>query len=312
MRCFVTGASGFVGGGVVRALVRRGHEVVGLTRSTAGARRVQELGARAVVGDLRGDAWREDARRTEAIIHCAQGPYTTRRMTPLLERDMGVVDHGWVRDLLTAGAIRARTFVYASGAWVYGDRGEALTDETAPLAPFRPARYKVEGERIALDGARALGFSSATAIRLGQVYGPGGTFLDGVLAPMLRGGRGRYVGSGRQWVSLVHVDDAGEAFARAAERASGFDAVNVADDLPVRVAEYMKFLADLLGVAAPRRVPALAVALLVGGIAEPLAGGSRLVSKHAAEALGWRPALASYREGFPRVLADVTGRRSAA
>ncbi|MFL5262253.1 MAG: NAD-dependent epimerase/dehydratase family protein [Anaeromyxobacteraceae bacterium] len=307
MRCFVTGATGFVGSAAVRALVRRRYDVIGLVRSAAGARSVEALGARAVVADLRGEGWREAARRADAIVHCAQAAYYTRRITPVLERDVGVQDHAWVRALLTAGALRARAFVYASGAWVYGDRGEALTDERAPLAPYRAARFKVKGERIALDGARALGFASATAVRLGQVYGPGGPFLAGVLAPMLRGRRGRYVGTGRQWASLVHVDDAGEALARAAERRAGFDPVNVADDEPVHVADYMRFLAERLGTGAPRRLPAFAAALVAGGIAEPLAGGVRLVSARAAEVLGWRPAYPTFREGFPEVLAELTG-----
>jgi nucleoside-diphosphate-sugar epimerase len=305
MRVVVTGASGFVGQGVVAALCRRGHQVTGVIRRAERTALVERLGARPLVADLSTDRWRQEARGAEAIVHTAQADYYDRRITPGLTARVGGLDLAWTRALLEAGRGSARTFVYASGAWIYGDRGEAETDEDTAPSPYPPAAFKLDGERLALGLARELGYASATALRLAQVYGPGGSFRDAIVAPMLDGKAGRIVGSGRQWASLVHQEDAGLAFALAAERTSGFDALDVADGAPIRVAEYMALLARLTGAGPARGAPRWLVRLVAGGIAEPLAGGVRLTGRRVRERLGWTPAFPSVKEGFPPVVAAL-------
>ena len=72
MKVFVTGATGLIGAGVVRAMVAAGHEVTGLTRRAAGRAAIERAGARAVVGDMRDpEAYRAAVSEAEAVVHTA-------------------------------------------------------------------------------------------------------------------------------------------------------------------------------------------------------------------------------------------------
>ena len=80
MRVFVTGATGYVGSGIVRELVDAGHDVAGLTRLAENAPYLERLGAEAVIGDLRQpETYRSAAGSSDALIHAAQEDSPAKR-----------------------------------------------------------------------------------------------------------------------------------------------------------------------------------------------------------------------------------------
>jgi nucleoside-diphosphate-sugar epimerase len=125
MRIFVTGGSGYIGRAVLAELVRRGHTVGALVRSEAAASFVHGLGAQPVSGSLDTlDVVERAAAEHDATIHIAG----------IASAD-DIAREVQVLDVLLRAATPGYPLVYTSGAWVYGDRGDAVIDEDAPLKP---------------------------------------------------------------------------------------------------------------------------------------------------------------------------------
>ncbi|HEX6130256.1 MAG TPA: NAD(P)-dependent oxidoreductase [Actinomycetota bacterium] len=308
MRIFVAGATGVVGVRLVPELVRRGHEVVGTTRTPAKAARLRALGAEPVVMDALDEAAVKEA------VTAAAPDVVVHQMTAIppapnpkrLDRDFELTNQLRTRGtdhlLAAARAAGVRRFVAQSfAAWAYARTGGAVKTEDDPVETSPPPSVRETLAGI-LHVERAVAQATdleGIALRYGGFYGPGtglgegGGFLD-----LIRKRRFPIVGDGAAVWSFLHVDDAATATAVAVERgAPGI--YNVADGEPARVAEWLPALAAALGAPPPRRVPAWLVRPLIGeaGVAmmTDLRGASNAKAK---VELGWAPRFASWREGF--------------
>ena len=176
MKIFVTGATGHVGFRVATALRRRGHHVLGLTRTDAGAARLARHEIHAVQGSLQDPGTWKGAEDCSTLVHAAVD-YSTdtvrarpggRPLAPRPSRGAGPA---------------SRRCVYTSGVWVYGSTGDTLVDETSPLAPLAdepPARRDRKGRP---HDARRQGPRPAAGLRLRLRREHDGG--------LVRGGRGR-------------------------------------------------------------------------------------------------------------------------
>ncbi|MCY1021447.1 NAD-dependent epimerase/dehydratase family protein [Pyxidicoccus sp. MSG2] len=304
MKVLVTGGTGFVGGGAIRALRQRGHEVLTLARESRAARELAASGVRVVHGDLSADHV-PAAREVDAIVHCAMAPFKGLRVSRAEQRRIAELDLDWSLRLLRAGAGAASTFVFSSGIWVYGDTGESFADESSTPRPFRIVESKVATEQKVAEEARRLGYRSVIVLRIGTVYGPTGSFEKFFLQPMRAGKRVRWFGSGLQHTSLVHVDDVGQAYALAVEK-NEYATYNIVDDEPVPMRTYMGYLAEQLGAPAPGGLPAWLASLVTGALGEPLTHGQKVSNAKARRELGWRPAFPTYREGLRHLATPAT------
>lgn len=217
MRIAVTGASGFIGGRVVRALVSTGHEVLPFGRRPAAALAHHMPGY--VAWDF--TAAPIAARHVDAVVHC--GAHVSHWSTPSTYRAINVGG--------TAAVVRSfpdvERFVHISTASVYAsDRRREHVREDSPLetsAHFAYALSKVCAERlVASDAKRPI------ILRPHLVYGPGdSTLMPRVLAAR-RLGSLPVAGDGRNRLSITHVDNLVIAVERALEtREEG--TFNVAD-----------------------------------------------------------------------------------
>jgi len=207
----VTGATGFIGQNLVRTLLRDGHAVIALSRQPKAAAWMFDGQVRCI-GSL--DALRPDC-RVDVVVNLAGarilGPrWSAARKAALRRSRIGLTRQvvGWIARaqhkpflLLNASAIGYY------GVQPIGDASEL--DESAPPQPIFMSDLCREWEEAAGEAARY--GVQVECMRFGLVLGRGGA-LPMLLLPILLGLGGR-LGSGRQWLSWIHVDDAVRAMA---------------------------------------------------------------------------------------------------
>jgi len=210
----LTGATGYTGGHVLKALLARGDEVAVLARPSSAAR-LRDSGARVVEGDL-GDegALRRLVERASGLVHVA-AVYRTAGHPDSYYRDVNVDGTRRLVEIAAAGGVKR--FVHTSTVGVHGDVKHPPADEEAPFAPGDIYQQtKVEGERVALEHHGRYGLEVAV-VRPGAIYGPGETRLLKLFRAIARG-RYAIVGSGRPYYHPVYIDDLVQGFLLALDR----------------------------------------------------------------------------------------------
>lgn len=302
MRIFVAGATGVVGRRVLPLLLEGGWTVTAVARTAEKAEALAGLGARAESVDLFDPA--AVARAVEghdAVCNLATSiPPGNRALLPFAWRENDrvrkLVSHNLVEAAVRAGAGR---YVQESIALMYASGGDRPVDEDSPISPAPHVRSALAAERNAQRFTEAGG--RGVVLRFALFYGPDSHHtLDAV--GMAKKGWAAAFGPPEGYVSSIHTDDAAAAVVAALSVPAGV--YNVADDEPVTKREYFAALADALGVAPPRFLPAF-FARLAGSVGETLARSLRISNRRFREQSGWSPAYPSVREGFPALVRQL-------
>ncbi len=258
MRYLVTGATGFIGGHVAEAFVRRGWAVSTVARPGSDTALLDELKVTVHRGDLTDPGVvRKAMTDVEAVVHCAAkvgdwGPVEEYR----------AVNVEGLRNLLDACKGQALSrFVHMSSLGVYAARHHYGTDESEPL----PARHadgytqsKVEAEQLALGYYRDFGVP-VVILRPGFVYGPRDRTVMPRLIDNLRKGTVRYPGArGRRALNTIFIGNLVQAvfLVLENERAVG-QIYNLTDGESVSKRRFIEAVADAMGLPHPTRCPPL-------------------------------------------------------
>jgi dihydroflavonol-4-reductase len=206
MNVLVTGATGFTGGHLARALVRAGHQVAALVRpaSLHAAPALEAAGIEVRSGDLQDpDAVAQAAVGTEVVYHIA-ATYRDAGQSAAAYQRVNVEGTRHVLD--AARQAGARRVVHCSTGGVHGHVAVPPADEDAPFAPGDVyQRTKLQAEQVAAEAGREGGLEVVIARPIG-IYGPG----DPRFLKMFRGiARRRFpmLGSGQVFYHLTYIDD---------------------------------------------------------------------------------------------------------
>jgi uncharacterized protein len=270
MKVLVTGASGMIGSALVSRLDVVGHQVIRLTRSQA--RGSGDYNWDPVAGTI--DEGALDG--VDAVVHLAgesvAGRWTESKKRRILESR--VKGTRLVSKAIAGRADRPAVLVCASAIGIYGDRGEEpVTERSAPGTGFL-AEVVREWESATAPASDA--GIRVVNLRFGIVQSADGGALATML-PIFRLGLGGRVGSGRQYVSWVAIDDVVGTIQHAFTADSLSGPVNVVAPVPVTNAEYAHTLGRVLGRPAVLPAPGFAVRLALGEFAQELLGGQRVV-----------------------------------
>ncbi|WP_437817051.1 NAD-dependent epimerase/dehydratase family protein [Sorangium sp. So ce1078] len=259
MKVFVTGGSGFVGGHLIEGLVRAGHEVSALARSSRSADVVRRYGAAPVAADL-GTLKAESLAGAEAVVHCAAYVEEWGTRAQFWEANV----EGTARALEAARAAGVRRFVHVGTEAVLFDGRDLIdVDETHPYPEkqrFLYSETKAEAERRVL-AANDPGGMVTVSVRPRFVWGPRDTSVLPVVLRMAREGSFAWLDGGGARTSTTHVANLVHALLLALERGQGGRAYFVADDGTRTMREFLTALARRHGVELPGRSVPSAVAL---------------------------------------------------
>jgi uncharacterized protein len=287
VKVLVTGATGLIGRHLVRRLIDGGHEVVTLTRNLDDAS--VTLPVKCVIHEWFPDLGQMDERSldgVEGVVHLAgesvgEGKWTEERREALMRSRVDST-----RTLVNAIAARPVedrpwVLVTASGIGIYGDRGdEVLTETSAPgegyLAEICIA-WEEEGRRAEAIGLRWV------ALRTGIVLARDGGAFPQMLPPFRLGIGGR-LGSGKQWMSWIHIEDIVSLYVAALERRAFEGPINAVAPGPVTNADFTTALAAALERPARFPVPAPVLSLVLGERSGLVLTGQRVACAAADEA----------------------------
>jgi uncharacterized protein len=277
MKIGITGASGFVGTRLIDGANRIAHHVVGFSRNPK----------RRIPGciEMRKFSLDEpiDIGGCEAIVHLAGesivGLWTDAKKRRI--RQSRLLGTRQVVDAIAAAATRPRVLISASGIAYYGDTGESEVDESGPPGKGFLAEVAQSWEQEALR-AEEYGVR-VVLLRLGVVLGRHGGVMA-FMRPIFKLGLGGTLGSGRQWMSWVHVSDVAGMILYSLETQSLRGPVNCTAPNPCRNADFTRSLATKFHRPAFLHVPEWLLKKTLGELSDMLLTSQRVLPKRAIEA----------------------------
>ena len=253
MKVVIAGGSGALGRRVAADLTAAGHTVVILTRS-----RRANLAYPQVEWDGRSVGPWSDELAGAAVINLA-GELVDRRPTPA---NIALLVRSRVQPTLAlveaAREHRPAVWLQASTLAIYGDAGDAILDESSPVAEGPPQMAGVA--TVWEQAASAAPVDRQVVLRTGIVLDRGTPALDRLVA-LTRWGLGGRVGSGQQWVSWLHVTDFLAVVRRCLTDPDLAGVLHVTSPEPVRNVELMAALRSVLGRPAAPPTPGFVVRL---------------------------------------------------
>ncbi|RMG67300.1 MAG: TIGR01777 family protein [Calditrichaeota bacterium] len=279
MQFLITGGTGFIGRALVERLIREGHQVTVLTRRLEACRRLFGAEVRCLAWDGQTPSgWATEAEGCEVVVNLAgeniaSGRWTARRKEQfrLSRVQAGQALMAAIQDWQHKPTV----FFQASAVGYYGHRGEEILDETsAPGSGFLPELVQ-DWEQSTL-GVEALGIRRVV-MRIGIVLGKDGGMMARMLPPF-RFFLGGPLGSGRQWLSWIHLTDLIEALLFLLGQHGAKGVFNFTAPEPVRMKQFCRTLGSLLHRPSFLHVPAPLLRLAFGDMArEALLVSQRVV-----------------------------------
>lgn len=278
MKILCAGATGFIGKPLVRRLVRRGHDVVLLSRTPPLPGAAIEAGVRMLQWDGKTErGWAAEVEGADAVINLAGAPIPLRRWSGATRARLWnsrVNATSAIVGAIQASVRKPSLLVNASAVGYYGDVPEGEVREDYPKGNSFLSEMCAAWEGEAIGAA-----SSATRVvllRTGIVLAPDG----GALAPMLRAFRlfvGGPLGNGLQWFPWIHREDVLSIIEFSLAHPALRGPVNVSAPQPARMTDFCATLGTVLRRPSWLAVPPTVLRLLFGETAAIVLGGQKLI-----------------------------------
>ncbi|EPN9629255.1 TIGR01777 family oxidoreductase [Cronobacter sakazakii] len=278
MEILVTGGTGLIGRTLTSRLVALGHHVTVLTRNPERARARLDTAITLVPGIDHFD----NLDAFDAVINLAGEPIADKRWTAAQKERL--CQSRWhitqqLVAMMQAGSNPPAVFLSGSAVGYYGDLGEVVVTEDEPPHSEFTHKLCARWEQIA-EGAQS-DKTRVCLLRTGAVLAPDSGMMSKLL-PLFRLGLGGPIGSGRQYLAWIHIDDMVNAIIWLLDNDLR-GPFNMVSPYPVRNERFAHALGHALHRPALMRAPATAVRLMMGESAVLVLGGQRALPKRLEE-----------------------------
>ncbi|MEJ7698492.1 MAG: TIGR01777 family oxidoreductase [Pyrinomonadaceae bacterium] len=299
MKILISGASGLVGTHLIPTLLAKGHEIYKLVRKTPKSSDEIQWEAE------KGFSETEQAKleNFDAVMHLAGDNVASENWSDEKKRkikDSRVVGTRVLVDALKRAQNPPKIFVSASATGFYGNRkDEILTEDSRQGAGFLTDVCTAWEDEI----EKAEEFARVVFLRIGVVLAKDGGALEKMLMPF-KFGVGGTIGSGKQWMSWIALDDLIKLIHFALENETLRGAVNAVAPNPVTNEEFTKMLGKALHRPTVLPIPTFAIKLMFGEMGETLLlQGARVLPKRLLDA-GFEFQFSNLEEAMKHVLKD--------
>lgn len=299
MKILVSGSHGLVGTALLKRLSSEGHDVSRLVRGKP------EAGSRDISWDpVKGTIDVERLNSMEAVIHLAGeniagGRWTDAKKIAILESR--VKGTRVLSEALASLAQPPSTLISASAIGYYGDRREQLlTEDSEPGSDFLAdvcKQWEAAAEPAVQKGIRVV------FARFGIILDANEGALSKMLPPFRMGAGGR-VGDGKQWMSWIALDDVTNALSLVLHTDSLRGPINFVAPEPVTNAEFTKALGTALARPTVFPIPAFAVRLIFGEMADALLLSSQKVAPQVLKSAGYQFAYPNIDDALKHALSQ--------
>jgi uncharacterized protein (TIGR01777 family) len=298
MRILISGSHGLVGTALINALEPEGHEIFRLVRYAPHSQaEIEWSPERYSIALARLEGF-------DAVIHLAgesiaEGRWTEEKKKRI--RESRVKGTRLLGDALSNLSNRPRSLICASAIGYYGNRGDELLTETSPPGDDFLAQVCIEWEN-ATALAREKGIRVVN-MRFGIILDSKGGALAKMLPPF-RMGLGGKIGSGKQWMSWIALDDVVGGIKTALTNETVAGPVNFVAPNPVTNAEFTRSLGKQLSRPTIFPIPAFGIRLAFGEMADALLLSSQRVEPERLKAKGFKFAFSQLEDALRHVLQE--------
>ncbi|MGC4047366.1 MAG: TIGR01777 family oxidoreductase [Armatimonas sp.] len=274
MNIVIAGGTGFIGKALSESLTNAGHTITLVSRTPKPGGVVWSDAS----------ALRAAVESADAVINLAGSSVVGQRWNAEFKQEL------WdsrIEPTKALAALKPRVLVQASAVGFYGDHGDDTITEQIPAAQDFFGELCTAWENAAMDGPER-----TCCLRIGQVFGHGGSTLEAMINPPQipfspwKLGLGGPLGSGRQWVPWVHLDDIVGLFTTATGDSHYTGSINAVSPNPVKARELATAIGRALKKPSFVAVPAFALKILVGEFTKYLLASQRVLPERAL-ALGY-------------------------
>jgi nucleoside-diphosphate-sugar epimerase len=304
MRVFVIGGTGFLGTCLLPKLLKRGYDVTVLTRGKEKISGLESLGIKGVIGDLlQPESFMSKLMPQDVVISIAMPNIRPGRLS---RKRFRILRQQTTTYFSTPFAI-AEKFgcpLIATLGTSFRTIAEQVADESWPIERFGMTRI---GELVDPLIARVTRRGTPPLIQMlpGEIYGPGGLFRT--MYEWMKRGKYRVIGSGKNYIPRIYVEDCAEAYAKVLETMPLGERFIVADDGPCTFREFADFMADCMSVPRPKSIPGFVARIVLGELLyETVTMNCRVSNDKAKKHLDWKPKYPTYREGLPVTVSELS------
>lgn len=276
MKILITGATGLIGSYLVKALISRGDEVFIITRESSSAKKIfPEVNYFIEWNNL--DSLKNI--KPDAVINLAGMNLDEKRWTEKVKKqlyDSRISSTRKLVELIKKMQNKPDVLINASGVDYYGDTGDKEILEDSPPADLFISQLVYDWEKEALEAEKS-GVRVAV-LRTGFVIAKDSKAFKKMVFPfkLFAGG---YAGSGKQYLSWIHIEDLVRVYEFVIDNTKIKGAVNASSPNPVRMKDFAKLIGKVLHRPWFIPAPGFLIKILFGGVAEAVLSGRRALPK---------------------------------